>query len=251
MAEGGHHDPDAPLPVYHAVKAIMRPLVRWLLRPTVEGLDRVPARGPVILCANHLSLVDPVVIPVLVPRPIVYLAKREYFSWRLSRWLFTNLGVVPVDRAGGSAAAASLDRGVQVLRDGGVLSLFPEGTRSPDGRLYRGKTGPIRLALRGGAPIVPIGLIGTGDVVPPHSHVPHLGHPVRVRFGTPLTIPDGEGPAHLRAQADRLMRVIQQLSGQTYVDAYARPAGRAAATTVQDAQDRDPAVSDSVDPDGA
>lgn len=219
-------NPDDPLPLYHAIKAVMRPLVHTLVRPTVEGLDHVPARGPAILCANHLSLIDPIIVPVLVPRPVVYLAKREYFAWAPSRWLFSRLGVVPVDRSGGSAARASLDRGTQVLRDGGVLSLFPEGTRSPDGRLYRGKTGPVRLAVRTGAPIVPIGLTGTRDVMPPHTLLPRFGRPVTVRFGQPFTVTAGEGSVDLRAGADRVMRAIQELTGQPYVDAYARPPGQ-------------------------
>lgn len=240
-----HAKPDDPLPLYHAVKAVMRPLVFTLLRPTVEGVEHVPTRGPAILCANHLSLIDPVVVPVLVPRPVVYLAKREYFAWAPSRWLFTHLGVVPVDRVGGSAARASLDRGTHVLRDGGVLSLFPEGTRSPDGRLYRGKTGPIRLAVRTGAPIVPIGLVGTRDVMPPHTLLPRFGHPVSVRFGRPLTVPAGEGSVDLRAEADRLMRAIQALSGQEYVDAYARPPGQARYGGAPDERRREGAVTES------
>lgn len=239
---------DPPI-LYRAIKAVMRPLVMWVLRPTVEGIDHVPATGPVILCANHLSLIDPIVVPVLVPRPVVYLAKREYFAWAPSRWLFTHLGVVPVDRAGGSAARASLDRGTQVLRDGGVLSLFPEGTRSPDGRLYRGKTGPIRLAVRTGAPIVPIGLIGTREVMPPHTVLPRLGHPVTVRFGRPLTVPTQE-PVDLRAEADRLMRTIQVLSGQEYVDAYARPPEPTRYGGAPDERRSDRAVSESDRPQG-
>ncbi|MBW3605266.1 MAG: 1-acyl-sn-glycerol-3-phosphate acyltransferase [Actinobacteria bacterium] len=116
--------------MYRVIRALLRPVVLSLLRPTIEGFDHVPARGPAILCANHMSALDPMLVPIVVPRPIVYLAKREYFVGP-TRWLFERLGVVPVDREGGTAAQASLDRATEVLRSGGVLSLFPEGTRSP------------------------------------------------------------------------------------------------------------------------
>ena len=240
-----HASPDDPLPLYHAVKAVMQPLVRVLLRPTVEGVDYVPARGPAILCANHLSLIDPILVPVLIPRPVVYLAKAEMFAWAPSQWLFTHLGVVPVDRAGGSAARSSLERGTAVLQDGGVLSMFPEGTRSPDGRLYRGKTGPVRLAVRTGAPIVPIGLVGTRDVMPPHSFLPRFGHSVTVRIGRPFTVPAGEASVDLRAETDRMMRVVQALSGQEYVDAYARHPRQARYGGAPDERRRGGAVTES------
>ena len=216
-------DPNRAAPLYAALRAVLRPIVLGALRPTVAGRAHVPHRGPAILCANHLSLIDPVLVPLLLERPTVFLAKSEYFHTGPSRWLFDGLGVVSVAREGGSAAQASLDRGTEVLRAGGLLCLFPEGTRSPDGRLYRGKTGPIRLALRSGAPIVPVGLIGTGEVMPPHTWRPRLGVPVTVRFGAPLAV---GGQADLRTEADRLMRTIRSLTGQEYVDAYARPVQR-------------------------
>lgn len=217
-------DPNRAPPLYAALRTVLRPIVLGTLRPTVEGVANVPDRGPAILCANHLSLIDPIIVPLLLERPIVFLAKSEYFHSGPSRWLFDTLGVVPVARQGGSAARASLDRGTGVLRAGRLLCLFPEGTRSPDGRLYRGKTGPIRLALRSGAPIVPVGLIGTREVIPPHTYLPRLGAAVVVRFGATL---DVIAEAGLRAEADRLMQRIGSLTGQTYVDAYARPAHRA------------------------
>lgn len=217
-------DPNRAPPLYVALRAVLRPIVLSCLRLTVEGREHVPHRGPAILCANHLSLVDPVLVPLLLDRPIVFLAKSEYFHTGPSRWLFDSLGVVPIAREGGSAAEASLDRGDEVLRSGGLLSLFPEGTRSPDGRLYRGKTGPVRLALRSGAPIVPVGLVGTREVIPPHTRLPRFGRPVTVRFGVPLQV----GPAgNLRSETDRLMRTIRSLTGQQYVDTYVRPAQRA------------------------
>lgn len=221
-------DPRAVPKLYRVVAATLRPIVLGLVRPRVEGLEHVRDDGPAILCSNHLSMLDPVLVPLLLDRPIVYLAKSEYFQFAPTRWAFDHLGVVPVAREGGSAAQASLDRSTEVLRAGGLLSLFPEGTRSPDGRLYRGKTGPVRLALRAPAPIVPIGVSGTRDVMPPHARLPHLGAPVRVRFGAPLHIAgDPDDVATLRRETDRVMTAIQRLSGQEYVDAYARPARRA------------------------
>ena len=217
-------DPNRAPPLYAALRIVLRPIVLGAVRPTVEGIGHVPDRGPAILCANHLSVLDPILVPLLLDRPIVFLAKSEYFHTGPTRWLFDTLGVVPVAREGGSAVQASMDRGTDVLRAGGLLCLFPEGTRSPDGRLYRGKTGPIRLALRSGAPIVPVGLIGTREVIPPHTYLPLLGAAVTVRFGAPLEV--GRA-ADLRAEADRLMRTIRALTGQTYVDTYARPVRRA------------------------
>ena len=221
-------DPNRAPPLYRLVAGMLRPIVLHGLRPRVEGRHNVPADGPAILCGNHLSMLDPVIVPLLLSRPVVFLAKGEYFRFALTRWFFDGLGVVPVAREGGSAARASLERGTDVLRAGGLLSLYPEGTRSPDGRLYRGKTGPVRLALRAPAPIVPVGIIGTREMIPPHAYVPHLGVPVTVRFGEPLHF-DGplSDPGHLRVETDRLMRAIQQLSGPAYVDAYARPTQRA------------------------
>jgi 1-acyl-sn-glycerol-3-phosphate acyltransferase len=221
-------DPNRAPPLYRLVAGLLRPIVLRGLRPRVEGLHNVPADGPAILCGNHLSMLDPVIVPLLLSRPVVFLAKSEYFRFAPTRWFFDALGVVPVAREGGSAARASLERGTEVLRAGGLLSLYPEGTRSPDGRLYRGKTGPVRLALRAQAPIVPVGIIGTREMIPPHAYIPHFGVAVTVRFGEPLQF---EGPVddleHLRLETDRLMRAIQQLSGQDYVDVYARPGHRA------------------------
>lgn len=217
-------DPPAATLLYRVVRALLRPLVQLLFRPTVEGLVHVPDRGPAVLCANHLSVLDPVVVGIVLQRPVVYLAKSEYFRGP-SKLLFEHLGVQPVAREGGSAARASIDRGTQVLRDGALLGLYPEGTRSPDGRLYRGKTGSVRLSVRAGAPIIPVALIGTRQAMPPNAWLPRP-RPVTVRFGAPLRFDDADGgDVDLRAAADTMMRAIAQLSGQTYVDSYARPVG--------------------------
>lgn len=211
-----------PTPIlYRTIRAALTPLVRHFLEPTVEGLDNVPSTGPAILCANHLSVIDSVVVPIIMPRDVRYLGKREYFVGPLG-WLFEHLGVMPVAREGGTAAEASLRRGGEVLASGALLGVYPEGTRSPDGRLYRGRTGPVRLAMRTGAPIVPIGLAGTRDVMPPRSRLPRPA-PVTVRVGRPLWFPrrHSDDRRFVRDATDEVMRRIMTLSGQTYVDAYA------------------------------
>lgn len=209
--------------LYRLLRAVLRPVVLLAVRPRVTGLEHLPADGPAILCANHLSNIDPVLVGVVVRRPVVYLGKREYFRGVLG-WLFRSAGVVPVAREGGSAAQAALDRGVEVLRYGAVLGIYPEGSRSPDGRLYRGRTGPIRLAVRSGAPLVPVGITGTREVMPPQAWLPRPRR-VAVAIGPPMWIKGPPGAVDLRAQADALMRRIAELSGQARVDAYARPAG--------------------------
>ncbi len=211
----------APWP-YLLLRALVRPVVLLAFRPRVTGLDHIPARGPAILCANHLSNIDPVLVAVVARRPVVYLGKREWFRGPVGG-LFRALGVVPVAREGGSAAQAALDRGVEVLRDGAVLGVYPEGTRSPDGRLYRGRTGPIRLAVSSGAPLVPVGIAGTREAMPPHARLPRPRR-VAVAVGPPLHVGGSPDDVDLRTHADELMARIAELSGQTRVDAYAGPA---------------------------
>jgi 1-acyl-sn-glycerol-3-phosphate acyltransferase len=221
-ADGVEHGFHTPV-LYRMLRAAVRPIVRLLLRPRVSGLEHVPETGPAILCANHLSNIDPVLVGVLVPRAVVYLGKREWFRGPVGA-LFRALGVVPVAREGGSAAQAALDRGVDVLRHGAVLGIYPEGTRSPDGRMYRGRTGPIRLAARSDAPLIPVGIVGTREAMPPHAWIPRP-HRASVAIGPPQWV---EGPLEevdLRAQADELMDRIAALSGQEQVDAYARGPG--------------------------
>jgi 1-acyl-sn-glycerol-3-phosphate acyltransferase len=211
--------------LYRTLKAVLRPLATVLMHPRVEGLEQVPATGPAILCANHLSVIDPVIVALPVPRTVFYLGKSEVFARRW-RWLFEHLGVVPVAREGGPAGESSLERGRQVLAAGGLLGLYPEGTRSPDGRLYRGKTGAVRLAVRTGAPIVPVGIAGTRRVLPPHARLPRRG-PVRVRFGPVIDLrlhDQADDRRVLRTATDELMARIAMLSGQVYVDVYAAQA---------------------------
>lgn len=219
--------------MYRLVNAVVSPLARAVWRPTVEGVENVPATGGVLLASNHLSFVDSVVIPVVAPRKVVFLAKAEYFDGpgikgRLSKAWFEGLGMVPVNRDDTRAALDSLDIALEVLGRGEAFGLYPEGTRSRDGRLYRGKVGVAQLALQSGAPIVPVGLSGTQDLQPVGTRVPRLAD-VTVRFGSPLRVAgqyDGVPPGRARREiTDRVMAEIQKLTGQEMAGVYnERPA---------------------------
>lgn len=214
--------------MYRLVDAVISPLARAVWRPTVEGVQNVPASGPVLLASNHLSFFDSVVIPVVAPRKVVFLAKDDYFNGtglkgRAQRAWFEGLGMVPVDRDDTRAALDSLDIALEVLGRGEAFGLYPEGTRSRDGRLYRGKVGVAQLALQSGAPIVPVGLIGTDRLQPVGSTMPRLAK-VTVRFGEPIRVTgeyDGVAPGRARRQiTDRVMTAIQALSGQEEAGVY-------------------------------
>ena len=206
----------------------VRPLAWLALRPSIHGAHLVPTWGPVILASNHLSFVDSVVIPLVLPRRVTFLAKAEYFEGRgltgwLSRRFFMAMGHVPVHRGRGRAAWDAVQVAQRVLADGGALAIYPEGTRSLDGRLYRGRTGVARLTLLTGAPVVPVALAGTQRVQPVGSRIPRP-YPVTVRFGSPLRFPqyagrEGQVPV-LRAVTDEIIDAIRRLSGQEYVNAY-------------------------------
>ncbi|MEV4141515.1 lysophospholipid acyltransferase family protein [Dactylosporangium sp. NPDC049742] len=199
---------------------LLRLLFSLMYRPRVEGLHHVPGRGAVIVAANHLSFYDSVVIPLVVPRRVVFLAKAEYFErGRLRRWWFRATGAVPVRRGDGRAAQGALDAAVEVLAGGGAFGIYPEGTRSRDGRLYRGRTGVAWLALTTGAPVVPVALAGTG-ALPRRTRI-------TVRFGEPLHCTGLPGdPRARRAATDEIMAAIGALSGQDRADRYnAHPGG--------------------------
>lgn len=200
------------------------PLFRLVFRPVAEGLENVPADGPVILCSNHLSFIDSLLIPLLIPRKVVFLGKSDYFDkWYIS-WFFKGAGVIPVRREGGAAGAASLHAGVEQLARGMAVAIYPEGTRSPDGRLYRGKTGPARMALRARCPIVPVAVLGTDKALPSGSYRPTL-HRVHVKYGRPLDFSRYYGKDDdrfvLRSMTDELMYELMLMTGQEYVDEYA------------------------------
>ncbi|MEV0723192.1 lysophospholipid acyltransferase family protein [Micromonospora purpureochromogenes] len=208
---------------------ILGPLLRLIFRPRVEGLHHVPATGPVILASNHLSFSDSIFTPLIVPRKVTFVAKAEYFTGKgIKGWLtkafFAGTGCIPVDRSGGRAAQAALDTQLSVLRAGGVAGIYPEGTRSPDGRLYRGKTGVARLALESGAPVVPVAMLNLDEIQPPGKLIPKIAR-VRIRFGPPLGFSRYAGLAGdrfvERAVTDEIMYELMELSGREYIDMYA------------------------------
>ncbi|GLZ34305.1 1-acyl-sn-glycerol-3-phosphate acyltransferase [Lentzea sp. NBRC 105346] len=214
--------------LYPVMKHVVAPTARLIYRPTVEGLENVPADGAVILAPNHLSFIDSIVLPMVIKRRVSFLAKEEYFVGKgvkgaLSRWFFSSLGHIPVRRGNGRAARDSLDTANQVLLDGGAFAIYPEGTRSLDGRLHRGRTGVARMALETGARVVPVGIIGTDKVQPVGKKLPRIV-PVTIRFGEPLDFTRYEGMQDslpvLRSVTDEIIYRILDLSGQEYVDAY-------------------------------
>lgn len=215
---------------YWVLKALLSPIFWVLFRVKVEGRRFVPRRGPVILAANHVSFCDSLFLPLVLRRRVTFVAKAEYFdSWRTA-WFFRAAGQIPMRRDGGSASERALAAARDVLESGGVLGIYPEGTRSPDGCLYRGHTGVARLAVQSGAPLIPVAMIGTTEVQPRGSMMLRPFRRVTVRFGEPLDVArlvgDGTpGPLAFRAVTDELMFEICRLSGQRYVDAYAKRHG--------------------------
>jgi len=204
---------------------LLGPLLRLLYRPKAVGLENIPPDGPAIIAANHQSFLDDLLLPLIVPkRKVVFLGKAEYFEKWYLRWFFKGANVIPVRRQNRSGAEAALQAGVQALREGKLVGIFPEGTRSPDGRLYRGKTGVARMALEAQAPIVPVAIVGTFEAMPYDRKMPKPGR-VEIRFGRPLTFERHYEPPSdrfvLRSVTDELMYEIMMLSGQEYVDEYA------------------------------
>ena len=206
------------------------PMLRGLWRPWVEGLENIPSDGPAILASNHLSFCDSFFMPVMVPRKVTFLAKAEYFTTPgikgfFSRMFFAGVGQVPIDRSDADASRAALSTGVRVLREGKLLGIYPEGTRSPDGRLYRGKTGVARMALESGAVVIPCAMVNTAIIQPAGRLFPKLRPRPGVRFGKPLDFSRYEGMSGdrfiERSMTDEIMYELMELSGQEYVDRYA------------------------------
>ena len=200
-----------------------------LFRPKVKGLRNVPGTGPVIIASNHLSFSDSIFMPLVVPRKVTFLAKSEYFTspgpkGLLKKLTFIALGQVPVDRSGGRRSEAALITGLKVLAEGKCLGIYPEGTRSPDGRLYKGRTGIARLAIESGAPIIPVAMFNTEKIQPSGTVVPKVMR-VEMIFGEPMYFEgDSTDLLHLRDVTDKIMSTIQALSRQEYVDTYATKA---------------------------
>jgi 1-acyl-sn-glycerol-3-phosphate acyltransferase len=211
---------------YFTMKHILLgPLLRVAWRPRVRGLQNIPVHGGVILAANHLSFVDSLFMPLMCPRDVVFMGKADYFeTWR-TRWFFEAAGVIPVRRDGGSAGEAAILAGIRALRAGKVVGIYPEGTRSPDGRLYRGKTGVARMALEARVPVVPVAIGGTPEIMPIEAKVPRLHGRPTIEFGKPLHFERYyDRPRDrfvLRSVTDEIMYEIMMLTGQEYVDEYA------------------------------
>ncbi len=211
---------------------LIGPWLRLVFRPQVEGLENLPKDGAAILASNHLSFSDSIFLPLVCKRRITFLAKSDYFTtpgikgW-LTKLFFSGTGQVPVDRAGGQASEAALRTGLRILSEGSLLGIYPEGTRSGDGRLYRGKTGVARMALEAGVPVVPCAMINTHLVQPPGRVRPKIMR-VKISIGAPLDFSRYEGMAGdrfvLRSMTDEIMYELMQLSGQEYVDIYAAKA---------------------------
>ncbi len=203
--------------MYWFFKFLTWPLVHASYRIHVEGRHNIPRRGPVILAANHRSFFDSVFLPNVVRRRVTFVAKAEYFdNWKLS-WFFSSTGQIPIRRGGGHTSEEALDASLYILNRGGVFAIYPEGTRTRDGKLHRGKTGVARLALRSGAPIIPVGIIGTDEVMPVSARFPKLFQHITIRFGEPI-VPDvstHERP-HLRELTDQVMKEIQTLTNYEY-----------------------------------
>lgn len=208
---------------------LLGPLLWTVYRPKVVGVENVPATGPAIVVCNHVSFVDSIFLPLAVPRAMSFLAKSDYFTGKgfrgaVTRLFMTATGQLPIDRAGGKASEASLNTGLQVIAEGRVLGIYPEGTRSPDGRMYRGRTGVARMVLEAHVPVIPAAVIGTEKVMPLGAKFPKV-RPVTVVIGEPLDFSrfDGmEGDRFvLRAITDEIIYTVNRLSGQEYVDVYA------------------------------
>lgn len=192
---------------------------------TIIGLENLPASGPAIIAANHTSVLDSFIVPAVLPRNINYVGKAEYLDDWKTKHIFPALGMIPIDRSGGDASKAALDTAAKLLDAGGLFGIYPEGTRSRTGHLYKGRTGVARLAHRTGAPIVPVGLIGMREIQPPDAPFPRFFNAATISFGTPLH-PDEHGdpaadPMAYRALTDALMFRIRHLSGQQYINRYA------------------------------
>lgn len=210
-------------------RVLLGPILQTVYRPWVRGLENVPEDGAALLASNHHSVVDSFFLPLVVPRRITFPAKKEYFTGtgikgRLTAAFFRGVGQVPVDRSGGAAGQAALDTAREILADGELFGIYPEGTRSPDGRLYRGKTGVARLALQAQVPVIPVAMIGTDILQPEGRTIPHVGR-VGIVIGKPLDFSRYYGMEDdrtiIRAVTDEIMRELSRLSHQEYVDEYA------------------------------
>ena len=211
------------------IKAVLGPAMRLMFRPRVEGAEHIPGDGPVILAGNHLTFIDSMILPLVCDRQVFFIGKDEYVTGkglkgRLMAWFFTGVGMIPVDRDGAGAAVAALHTGRRVLEEGRVFGIYPEGTRSPDGRLYRGRTGIARMALEAKVPVIPVIMVDTDTAMPIGQHIPNVMR-VGIVIGEPLDFSRYEGMENdryiLRSVTDEIMVALQRLGEQEYDDVYA------------------------------
>lgn len=213
---------------YWILKAILTPILRILFRVRVEGKENLPKKGAAILASNHLSFCDSIFLPLVLRRRVTFVAKAEYFEDRKTAWFFRAVGQIPIKRGGGSASQRALDSAQEVLEPGKLFGIYPEGTRSPDGKLYKGHTGVARLALASGAPIYAVAMVGTREAQPIGQVKPNFFSPITVRISKPIDIShvmgaaDPGDPTVLRRITDDVMFELAMLSGQEYVDRYAK-----------------------------
>ncbi|GAA5037964.1 1-acyl-sn-glycerol-3-phosphate acyltransferase [Thermocatellispora tengchongensis] len=208
--------------LYEVTKIVSAPFLHLLWRPKVSGVEHVPVKGPAIMASNHLSVLDSTFLPLMLPRRVTFLAKAEYFTGNpITAMYMRATGQIGVDRSSAGAAQGVLDAAVKVLEEGNLFGIYPEGTRSPDGRLYRGKIGVAWLALKTGLPVIPVAMSGTDKVLPIGATVPRIA-PIGIKIGEPMTFSGDERQARTRREVtDEIMAAIQKLSGQEYVPEYA------------------------------
>ena len=211
---------------YWLLKAVLTPALRFFYRIRSEGIEDVPTTGAAILASNHLSFSDSIFLPLVLHRRITFVAKAEYFEDPKTAWFFRAVGQIPIKRGGGSASLRAIESAAEVLKEGGLFGIYPEGTRSPDGRLYKGHTGVARLALRQRVPVIAVAMVGTREAQPIGQVRPNAFMPVTVRFSKPLDFSRfydrADDPVALRQVTDEIMFELQDLSGQEYVNAYAK-----------------------------
>ncbi len=229
---------------YWIVKYLLTPIFRFFFRVRVEGLEHVPTTGGAILAGNHLAVFDSFFLPLVLRRRITFVAKAEYFEDPKTAWFFRAVGQIPIKRGGGSASQRALESAKEVLDDGQVFGIYPEGTRSPDGRLYKGHTGVARLALQSKVPVVAVACVGTREAQTPGQVIPRVFMPITIRFSRPLDFSRyqdrADDPLVLRQITDEIMFELKDLGGQEYVNQYAKRKGtesgaEAAATKVTSA----------------
>src|SRR5438874_2947484 len=201
-------------------------MLRVLFKVKADGRDHVPANGPAILASNHLSFSDSIFLPLMLRRRITFVAKAEYFEDKKTAWFFRAVGQIPIKRGGGSDSQRALDSAMDVLNEGGLFGIYPEGTRSPDGNLYKGHTGVARLALKSGAPVIAVAMIGTREAQPIGQVKPNFFSPIGIKFSRPMHFEKyadrADDPRVLRQITDEIMFELRALSGQEYVDRYAK-----------------------------